>query len=160
MKKGIITVLLIIASVMFLSPINTKALSVDSAISSVSESVYILTDTDIDDITGIVDDSDQDQDCSGANSILGDPDDPDSVAWLVQLILNIIKVAGPVLVILLSSIDFIKVIIKSDDEAFAKAQKKLIIRLILAALLFLIPVLVQVILGVFGITSDPTCGLQ
>ena len=126
MKKGIITILLIITSVMFMSPINTKALSIDSAISSVSESVYVLKDMD-----DIIDDGDQEQDCTGANSILGDPNDPDSVAWLVQLILNIIKVVGPILVILLSSIDFIKVIVNSNDEAMAKAQKKLITRLIL-----------------------------
>ena len=62
--------------------------------------------------------------------------------------------------VVLSSIDFAKVIIKSDDEAMAKAQKKLIIRLILAALLFFIPLLVEVMLDVFGFTSSATCGLQ
>ncbi len=156
MKKGIITILLIITCVMFISPVNTRALSIDNAISS----VYLLTDTDMDNINDIINSGDQQQDCTGANSIFGDPNDPDSVAWLIQLILNIIKVVGPILVILLSSIDFIRVIVKSDDEAMAKAQKKLIMRLILAILLFLIPVIVQVLLGIFGITSDPTCGLQ
>ena len=158
MKKTIITILLVITSVMFISPINAKALSVDSAISSVSENIYVLEG--MDDINDIIDDGDQQQDCTGANSIFGDPNDPISVAWLIQLMLNIIKVAGPILVILLSSIDFIRVIVKSDDEAMAKAQKKLIMRLILAVLLFLIPVIVQVLLGIFGITSDPTCGIQ
>ena len=42
----------------------------------------------------------------------------------------------------------------------AKAQKKLILRLILAALLFLIPTLVEAILQIFGITGSTTCGLQ
>ena len=156
MKKVIIIILLIITCVMFISPVNTRALSIDNAISS----VYLLTDTDMDNINDIINSGDQQQDCTGANSIFGDPNDPDSVAWLIQLILNIIKVVGPILVILLSSIDFIRVIVKSDDEAMAKAQKKLIMRLILAILLFLIPVIVQVLLGIFGITSDPTCGLQ
>lgn len=98
---------------------------------------------------------------SGCNSsLLGNPSDPDSVAWLLQTLLNYIKVLGPILVIILSSVDFVKVIVKSDDEAMAAAQKKLGYRIILAGLLFFIPTIVQVVLNIFGITSDPTCGIQ
>ena len=78
----------------------------------------------------------------------------------MQKLLNYIKVLGPILVIVLSSVDFMKVIIKSDDDAMQKAGKKLGYRLILAALLFFIPTVVEVLLGIFGITSDPTCGIQ
>ncbi len=95
--------------------------------------------------------------CDG---VLGNPSDENSVAWLLQQILNFIKVVGPLLVVVLSSIDFAKVIVKSDDEAMAKAQKKLGMRLILAASLFFIPTLVQVLLDVFGFISDPTCGIR
>lgn len=137
MKKTIITIFLIIASVMFISPVNAKALEisnvniVENINSNILESTIYIAD----------------------DPLLGDPSDEDSVAWLVQLALNIVKVAGPILVVLLSSIDFIMVIVKSDSEAFAKAQKKLITRLILAILLFVIPVIVEVLLGVFGITG-------
>ena len=51
-------------------------------------------------------------------------------------------------------------IVKSDDDAMAAATKKLGYRLMLAGLLFFIPTVVQVLLGIFGITSDPTCGIQ
>ena len=152
MKKTIITILLIITSVMFIAPINTKAVSLDSAVSVVSENVNILDKTT--DVSPNVD-------CVGSeDSILGNPSDPESVAWMVQLALDILKVAGPVLVIILSSIDFIKVIVKSDDEEMAKAQKKLITRLILTILLFIIPFIVQFILQIFGIMGDPTCGIK
>ena len=90
------------------------------------------------------------------NTILGDPNNSNSVAWLLDKILSYIQVLGPMLVIILSSVDFAKVIIKSDDEAMAKAQKKLIIRLVLAACLFFLPVIVKVLLGAFGLTS---CGI-
>ena len=102
----------------------------------------------------------QTQDCSGDDSILGSVNDPNSVAWLLQQVLNYIKILGPILVVVLSSVEFAKVIINSDDEAMAKAQKKLITRIILAACLFFIPTLVQAALDLFGITSDSTCGLQ
>lgn len=150
MKKLIITVLLVVASFTFVSPINTKAIG--------NNSINIVSKFDsniIENTINIAADN-----CTESDAILGDPECEDSVAWLVQLILNVIKIGGPILVILLSSIDFIMVIIKSDNEAFQKAQKKLITRLILALLLFIVPVIVQVILGVFGITGNATAGLH
>lgn len=102
----------------------------------------------------------QTQNCNGDNSILGSINDPNSVAWLLQQVFNYIKILGPILVVVLSSVEFAKVIINSDDEAMAKAQKKLITRIILAACLFFIPTLVQAALDLFGFTSDATCGLE
>ena len=52
------------------------------------------------------------------------------------------------------------VIIKSDNDQFQKAQKKLITRLVLALLLFLVPTIVEVILQVFGITGSATGGIR
>lgn len=92
--------------------------------------------------------------------LLGRVDDEKSVAWLLQQVFNVIKIVGPVVVIVLSSIDFAQVIIKNDDEAMAKAQKKLIIRLILAASLFFIPMLVELALNIFGLTGTSTGGIK
>lgn len=150
MKKRIITILLVITCVMFISPINTNALGLNSVdivekndFNLLSKTVYIGATCN-----------------DKSNALLGDPNCEDSVAWLVQLILNIIKVVGPILVILLSSVDFIVVIIKSDNDQFQKAQKKLITRLILALLLFLVPTIVQILLQIFGISGSSTAGLK
>ena len=91
---------------------------------------------------------------------MGSTSDEDSVAWLVQKVLNYIQILGPLLVVILSSIDFAKVIIMSDDDAMAKATKKLTTRLILAASLFFLPVIVSVLLNTFGITTNAVCGLK
>ena len=144
MKKGIITFLLIVTCIMFISPINTRALEVNSInIVDKNESNLVTNTINI-----------------AADPLLGDPADENSVAWLIQLVLNIVKVVGPILVILLSSVDFIMVIIKSDNEQFQKAQKKLITRLILALLLFLVPVIVEILLQIFGFTGSATAGIK
>ena len=150
MKKKIITFLLIITCIMFISPINTRALEVSNTnmifqntSNLITDSIYVATD-----------------ECAPTSAPLGDPDCESSVAWLVQLLLNVIKIAGPILVILLSSIDFIVVIVKSDNDQFGKAQKKLITRLVLALLLFVLPVIVEVLLQVFGITGSATAGIN
>lgn len=98
--------------------------------------------------------------CDGDNAILGNVNDENSVAWLVNEILNYLKIIGPFLVLILSSIEFVKAILTSDDESLSKAQKNLITRLILAAALFVLPTLISVILNVFGITSNEICIFQ
>ena len=74
--------------------------------------------------------------------------------------LNYIKLLGPLLVLVLSSVDFAKSIIVSDEESMKKAQKRLGIRLVLAIALFFLPDLVNTLLTIFGITTDQTCGLN
>ena len=94
------------------------------------------------------------------DAILGSPSDPDSVAWLLQKVLNYLKVLGPMIILVMSGIDFTKAIISGDDETMQKCYKRLITRLILAVVLFFAPTLVTVILETFGFMGDPICGLQ
>jgi len=93
--------------------------------------------------------------------IFGSPDDKESIAYLIQKLLNYIKIAGPVLVIILSSVDFVKVIWTSDDENMKKAQQKLVKRLVAAVLLFLLPTLIGLMFNLVNNSiTDPTCGIQ
>ena len=80
--------------------------------------------------------------------------------WLLQKILNYIKIAGPILVVLLSAVDFIKAVASSDEIVFKKAQSRLVIRLIAALALFLVPILVQLLLSLINGIADPSCGLK
>lgn len=111
----------------------------------------------IDDLRDDINSYNPNADC---NSLLGSTEDEESVAWLLQQLLNYVKILGPILVVILSSLDFAKAIIASDDDNMKKAERKLMIRLILAVALFLIPTLVSVLLNIFGITTDQICGLK
>ena len=95
-------------------------------------------------------------DCSS----LDNDEDDDSVIWLLDKLLDYVKIGGPLIVVVLSSIDFAQVITTGDDDKLAKAKKKLFTRLILAASLFFLPLFVELILSVFGITGNPTCGIK
>lgn len=107
-----------------------------------------------------LEDYNQNQDCTGDNSILGSINDPNSVAYFLQIIFNWIKLIGPFIVVVMSGIDFAKVVVMGDDDGMKKAQSKLIIRLILAASLFFLPDLIGALLELFNITSSGICGLQ
>lgn len=99
-------------------------------------------------------------DCSGSNAVLGNVNDPNSVAWLLQKLLNYIKILGPFIVLIMSSLDYAKAILASDDDSIKNANKKLITRLVLIVVLFLLPQLVSFALNILGFTSHEVCGLQ
>ena len=73
--------------------------------------------------------------------------EPGSVGSILRTILGYIRVIGPILVVILSAIDFIKAIFGFDEKAMTNAYRKLIIRLIAAIALFLIPTLIDVLLN-------------
>lgn len=83
--------------------------------------------------------------------------EPGSVGNILRTILGYIRVIGPILVVLLSAIDFIKAIFGFDEKAMGNAYRKLIIRLIAAIALFLIPTLIDVMLDFINAT---TCTLE
>lgn len=84
----------------------------------------------------------EDRQTNKCTDILGDPTDTGSVANLLQVIFNYIKILGPLLVIILSSLDFTKVILTGDEKSMKKAQSNLGIRIACAVLLFFIPTIV------------------
>lgn len=93
--------------------------------------------------------------------ILGNPSIEGSMAWFLQKILNYIKILGPILVIVLSTLDFTKTIMASDAENMKKAQRKLFIRIGCAVGLFFLPLIATTLLNLInGTTGDQTCGLK
>lgn len=84
----------------------------------------------------------------------------DKIIW----VLDIIKIAGPVLAIVLGSLDFIKVIASGDaDKELKNAGKRLLYRIIAAILLFIVPILLAWMMDVVlddGYDSDnPFCNV-
>lgn len=81
----------------------------------------------------------------------------------LQTALNIIKIAGPVLAIVLGMLDFAKAILASDaDKELKTAWKHFVYRLIAAALLFLIPAALSFLMNILipeRATDNPYCDI-
>lgn len=103
-----------------------------------------------------------DEDYSKCKDFLGDPTDSKSVAWLLQKLFNYIKVLGPILVILFSTLDFTKTILNSDEDAMKKSQKRLGIRLMCAVGIYFLPMIVTLIINLIFGTADANaiCGIR
>ena len=68
----------------------------------------------------------------------------------IKKIFNIIKIAGPILAVLLGMIDFAKAVASPDaDKEMKDANKRFIRRLIAAALLFIVPTLLSFLINIF-----------
>ncbi|MBE6157417.1 MAG: hypothetical protein E7160_01330 [Firmicutes bacterium] len=154
MKKVLKVFLIIIFGLIITQPINTFAEDYQTKLhNNCAETCVSKHDYSQECINKCIERNDR------CKSILGDPTKEETMAWLVQQIFTYIKFLGPLIVLILSSIDFAKTIIQNDEETMKKAQKKLIIRLVAVVLLFFVPDFVTVIMQTFGLSDNPTCGI-
>lgn len=93
----------------------------------------------------------------GCDTIFGDPEDDTSVAYFLNQILTIMQYAGPLLCLVLSISDFVKAAASQDKDALSKATKTTGKRIVLAMILFFIPVLVDFLFPLLGWYG--TCGI-
>lgn len=82
----------------------------------------------------------------------------DSVIEVLDIIFLIIRIITPILLIVLTMLDFASAIAGGED-ALKKATDKFIKRLIAAVLIFLTPTLINFLMDITGI-SDGSCGLD
>ena len=96
---------------------------------------------------------------ASCESVFGDPSDTDSFAYYLKQILRLIQFLGPLLCAVLTVIEFVKAVASQDKELLSKASKKTVIRIVLALILFFVPLIVDLlfdnVLGWYG-----TCGIE
>lgn len=72
---------------------------------------------------------------------------------LAKEVYTFLRFTIPILVIVLSVIDFLKVTINGDEKVYAEAWNKFIKRLIIGVVILLVPVLIKLLLDISGITN-------
>lgn len=80
-----------------------------------------------------------------------------SVAYVLNRTLKFIKILGPILVVIMTILDLVKAVTSGDKDALTKSLKVLVKRMVYAALLFIFPTILDLILkwtNVYG-----TCGI-
>ena len=70
---------------------------------------------------------------------------------------HFIKFAVPIIIIALSIMDFVKAIVIQDEKELKKASNKLVKRMIIGAIIFVLPTLIDYLLEIADINSS-TCG--
>jgi hypothetical protein len=141
--KKVVTLIILLIGVISLSKINVNA--------EVFKTTQKFDNVTID----YLDDQSSSVDCSGLFTEDG--------LNLIKEILNYIRIIAPILLILLVALDLGTAVMAQDNDALAKATKKIVPRLIGVALLFFVPTIVRAILSIKGISDsitipdDPLC---
>lgn len=81
------------------------------------------------------------------------------IRWIANIV-KWVKYIAPVLVIILGILDFIKAFASGNDDEMKKVKARFVKRLISAALLFIVPFIIEFVLDVFNLVTDnPYCNL-
>lgn len=85
---------------------------------------------------------------------------------ILQDALSIIRIAVPILLIVLGSVDLGTAVVSEDKDSLKKATSRLIKRCLAAIVIFFIPLIVNVLInlvessGGINIVDDPMCGIK
>lgn len=88
---------------------------------------------------------------------LGNPEDSQYPAFWLQETLNIMRYIAIVALLVLVTIDFVKAVASNDKDALKKAGSTAIKRFIYCVLLFFVPIIVKIIMTMFG--AYGSCGI-
>lgn len=88
---------------------------------------------------------------------LGNPEDSQYPAYWLQETLNIMRYIAIVALLVLVTIDFVKAVASNDKDALKKAGSTAIKRFIYCVLLFFVPIIVKIIMTMFG--AYGSCGI-
>ncbi len=103
------------------------------------------------------------QDVNVDCSIFGSKNDPNSIAYIVNEVLQYPRYIVPALLILLGSLDFFKAVLGGKEDNMKKAQATFIKRLIIGVIIFLIPAIVNGLMWLTDIAWEglgyTTCGM-
>jgi len=77
----------------------------------------------------------------------------------LQGLFTLIKIAAPVLVIALSTIDYIKALTASNADEMKKVTQRTIKRVVVGLIVFFLPFLLDVLFHLFGLYDIGTCGI-
>lgn len=94
---------------------------------------------------------------SECDTIFGKPGEEGTLLELIQSVLNIFRIAAPILVILLGTVDLFTAMISSSEDKMKKAQTNFVKRIIMGVCLIFVPTIINFIIAA---ASEAITGLD
>ena len=149
-KKMLILIFMLFITSFFISPNIVLADNLNNTTNPSYNMVLLKGDNDSSnngDDAAIEENESDDQVCEGLLGPLKED---------LKFILNIIKIIGPILVVVFTTYELFAAVASNDDDALKNVMKSLITRIILVAILFFLPIILNLILG-FVDNNYSTC---
>lgn len=94
------------------------------------------------------------------DTLLGSKIESSDPAYYINSAFNLVKYVAIIILIVFTSLDFLKAVVSKDDDAISKSTTFFVKRLILAVIIFTLPTLVVLMLQWGGLINDPfICGI-
>ena len=94
------------------------------------------------------------------NSLLGSPKIQGQPAFYLQIVFDVMKYVAIAIVIIFSILDFTGAVASQDNDAIKKSTKKLIIRLVLCVVIFVLPTILEFVFTLIDVYSPSTCRIN
>lgn len=85
---------------------------------------------------------------------------PDQIVNIVSTVINLIKIAIPIILIIYGMLDLGKAVMAQKEDEIKQAQQLFVKRIIAAVLVFLIVAVVQLIMGLIGESDAWQCACE
>ncbi len=90
-------------------------------------------------------------------SMFGDPDDKGTPAYYLSFAFKLIKYIAILVLIIFSILDFVKAVTAQDNDALKKAVSNTLLRLVLCAVIFVLPILIKLLLTIMNDKAMEIC---
>lgn len=141
-KKILILVYILFIPSLFISPNIVLANNLNNITDTTFNKVLLEEDNDSTNNDADVATEEYGSDDQVCEGLLGDTLKKD-----IESILNVMKIIAPLLVVIFTIYELISAVVSKDDDALTKALSRLTTRIILVAILFFLPVLLDILLG-------------
>ena len=96
---------------------------------------------------------------NNCSSIFGDPKNPSDTAYYMQQAFNIMKFLGIIFAVVMTIKDLITAVSEQKSDMYAKLPGKTVKRLIYAALIFMLPSIIELLFSAIGLYGA-TCNIS
>ena len=76
---------------------------------------------------------------------------------IIDWVMNLIRIGGVILLIVLGMLDFVKAAASGEQEEMKKSKSKFVKRLIACVVLFFVPIIVKILVGLVNLGSEEKC---
>lgn len=76
---------------------------------------------------------------------------------IIDWIMNLVRIGGVILLVVLGMLDFVKAAASGEQEEMKKSKSKFVKRLIACVVLFFVPIIVDILVGLVNLGSGESC---
>lgn len=145
---------LLIIAVLLIMPLTTNALEINNI---TRMDLIMSSGSKTDSYPDLITPLQNNQEDKSCTAFVNKDGDKTPLGDFIDILFTIIKVITPVIIIIITVLDFTRNIINGTEKEIKSVMKTVTIRLIIGLLIFLLPFILQLIFNLFGLYNIETC---